>query len=173
MAFTAYRHAGMAIGTGSGLAHAAIDRNILMCSTNFLYPYTRAPITRAGMAIGTGSGLAHAAIDRVFSSKHPEPAEAAQAAQQIAAAPAADVRPRCGAPDCVIATQLESESNSIIDESFLLWVTHGMLDEHAQLLQDLKRRCSSRPKPAGAPSLLAPALGCCMWANMEAGVEGL
>ena len=55
------------------------------------------------MAIGTGSGLAHAAIDRVFSSKHPEPAEAAQAAQQIAAAPAAEVRrlnvaslpPRC------------------------------------------------------------------------------
>jgi hypothetical protein len=40
-----------------------------------------------GMAIGTGSGLAHAAIDRVFSSKHPEPAEAAQAAQQIAATP--------------------------------------------------------------------------------------
>ncbi len=39
------------------------------------------------MAIGTGSGLAHAAIDRVFSSKHPEPAEAAQAAQQIAASP--------------------------------------------------------------------------------------
>lgn len=43
------------------------------------------------MALGTGSAMAHAAIDRVFSSKHPEPAEAAQAAQQIAAAPAADV----------------------------------------------------------------------------------
>lgn len=50
---------------------------------------TQAGSCRAGpgMAIGTGSGLAHAAIDRVFSSKHPEPQEAQQAAQQIAAAP--------------------------------------------------------------------------------------
>lgn len=38
--------------------------------------------------MGTGSGLAHAAIDRVFSSKHPEPQEAQQAAQQIASTPA-------------------------------------------------------------------------------------
>ena len=40
-----------------------------------------------GMALGTGSGLAHAAIDSVFSSKNPQPQEAQQAAQQIAAAP--------------------------------------------------------------------------------------
>jgi hypothetical protein len=92
----------------------------------------------AGMAIGTGSGLAHAAIDRVFSSKHPEPAEAAQAAQQIAAAPAADVRPRCDLPDCIIANP----------------------------------RCSCRPEPAGRASLSTRALGCCMWANVQAGVEG-
>ena len=75
-----------------------------MCVTCFGTPSTHTPYTPEGMAIGTGSGLAHAAIDRVFSSKHPEPAEAAQAAQQIAAAPAADVRSRCDLPHCVVAT---------------------------------------------------------------------
>ena len=47
------------------------------------------------MAMGTGSGLAHAAIDRVFSSKHPEPQEAQQAAQQIAAAPSVRAAAAC------------------------------------------------------------------------------
>lgn len=45
--------------------------------------------------MGTGSGLAHAAIDRVFSSKHPEPQEAQQAAQQIAAAPSVRAAAAC------------------------------------------------------------------------------
>lgn len=66
-----------------------------------------------GMAIGTGSGLAHAAIDRVFSSKHPEPAEAAQAAQQIAAAPAADEPCRIPAKsfmDCLESNNGEMDS---------------------------------------------------------------
>jgi hypothetical protein len=79
-----------------------------MCLTCFGTASTHTPYIPAGMAIGTGSGLAHAAIDRVFSSKHPEPAEAAQAAQQIAAAPAADVRSRCDLPDCIVATPRRS-----------------------------------------------------------------
>lgn len=34
-----------------------------------------------GMALGTGSALAHRAIDSVMGSRHPEPAEATQAAE--------------------------------------------------------------------------------------------
>lgn len=40
-----------------------------------------------GMALGTGSAMAHRAVDAVLGSRHPPPAEAQQAAQQIAAAP--------------------------------------------------------------------------------------
>ncbi|KAI3431737.1 hypothetical protein D9Q98_004779 [Chlorella vulgaris] len=36
-----------------------------------------------GMALGTGSALAHRAIDSVMGSRHPEPAEATQAAEEI------------------------------------------------------------------------------------------
>jgi hypothetical protein len=39
------------------------------------------------MALGTGSALAHRAVDSVLGSRHPEPAEAQAAAQQIAAQP--------------------------------------------------------------------------------------
>ena len=38
----------------------------------------------AGMALGTGSALAHRAVDSVLGSRHPEPAEAQQAATQLA-----------------------------------------------------------------------------------------
>ena len=41
----------------------------------------------AGMALGTGSALAHRAVDSVLGSRNPEPAEAQQAAQQIAQQP--------------------------------------------------------------------------------------
>ncbi|PSC69207.1 Cox19-like CHCH family [Micractinium conductrix] len=36
-----------------------------------------------GMALGTGSALAHRAVDSVLGSRHPEPAAATQAAQEI------------------------------------------------------------------------------------------
>lgn len=36
-----------------------------------------------GMAFGTGSAMAHRAVDAVLGSRHPQPAEAAQAAQTI------------------------------------------------------------------------------------------
>ena len=39
------------------------------------------------MALGTGSALAHRAVDSVLGSRHPDPAEAQQAAQQVAARP--------------------------------------------------------------------------------------
>jgi hypothetical protein len=35
------------------------------------------------MALGTGSAMAHRAVDAVMGSRHPEPAEAQQAAQEI------------------------------------------------------------------------------------------
>ena len=41
----------------------------------------------AGMALGTGSALAHRAVDSVLGSRHPEPAQAQAAAEQIAQAP--------------------------------------------------------------------------------------
>jgi len=37
-----------------------------------------------GMALGTGSALAHRAVDSVLGSRNPEPAEAQQAAIQVA-----------------------------------------------------------------------------------------
>ncbi|BDA47312.1 Uncharacterized protein C6C3.02c [Coccomyxa sp. Obi] len=40
-----------------------------------------------GMALGTGSALAHRAVDSVLGSRHPEPAQAQAAAEQIAQAP--------------------------------------------------------------------------------------
>eukprot|EP00887_Chlorella_sp_A99_P000445 scaffold17.g445.t1 len=40
-----------------------------------------------GMALGTGSAMAHRAVDAMLGSRHPEPAQAAQAAQEIAATP--------------------------------------------------------------------------------------
>ncbi|KAI7842545.1 hypothetical protein COHA_003782 [Chlorella ohadii] len=45
-----------------------------------------------GMALGTGSALAHRAVDSVLGSRHPEPAAATQAAQQLVQeqAPCAD-----------------------------------------------------------------------------------
>lgn len=45
-----------------------------------------------GMALGTGSALAHRAVDSVLGSRHPEPAAATQAAQEIVKeqAPCAD-----------------------------------------------------------------------------------
>ena len=39
------------------------------------------------MALGTGSALAHRAVDSVLGSRHPEPAQAQAAAEQIARAP--------------------------------------------------------------------------------------
>lgn len=42
---------------------------------------------KTGMALGTGSALAHRAVDSVLGSRHPEPAQAQAAAQQIAATP--------------------------------------------------------------------------------------
>jgi hypothetical protein len=36
-----------------------------------------------GMALGTGSALAHRAVDSVLGSRHPEPAAATEAAQEI------------------------------------------------------------------------------------------
>ena len=39
------------------------------------------------MALGTGSALAHRAVDSVLGSRHPEPAQAQAAAEQIAQAP--------------------------------------------------------------------------------------
>ena len=50
-------------------------------------PHALAFICGIGMALGTGSALAHRAVDSVLGSRHPEPAEAQQAAQQIAAQP--------------------------------------------------------------------------------------
>ena len=41
----------------------------------------------AGMALGTGSALAHRAVDSVLGSRNPEPAQAQQAAEQIAREP--------------------------------------------------------------------------------------
>lgn len=41
----------------------------------------------SGMALGTGSALAHRAVDSVLGSRHPEPAQAQAAAQQIAQEP--------------------------------------------------------------------------------------
>lgn len=41
------------------------------------------PHTRAGMALGTGSALAHRAVDAVLGSRHPEPAQATAAAQEL------------------------------------------------------------------------------------------
>jgi coiled-coil-helix-coiled-coil-helix domain-containing protein 10 len=38
-----------------------------------------------GMALGTGSALAHRAVDSILGSRHPEPAQAAAAAQEIVA----------------------------------------------------------------------------------------
>lgn len=40
-----------------------------------------------GMALGTGSALAHRAVDSVLGSRNPEPAQAQQAAEQIAREP--------------------------------------------------------------------------------------
>lgn len=38
-----------------------------------------------GMAMGTGSALGHRAVDAVLGSRHPEPAAATEAAQQLVA----------------------------------------------------------------------------------------
>ncbi|KDD75864.1 hypothetical protein H632_c465p1 [Helicosporidium sp. ATCC 50920] len=45
-----------------------------------------------GMALGTGSALAHRAVDSVLGSRHPEPAQAQAAAEQLVAekAPCSD-----------------------------------------------------------------------------------
>ncbi|KAK9836183.1 hypothetical protein WJX81_007396 [Elliptochloris bilobata] len=40
-----------------------------------------------GMALGTGSALAHRAVDSVLGSRHPEPAQAQEAAAQVAQTP--------------------------------------------------------------------------------------
>lgn len=40
-----------------------------------------------GMALGTGSALAHRAVDSVLGSRNPDPAQAQQAAQQVAEKP--------------------------------------------------------------------------------------
>ncbi|CAK0783322.1 hypothetical protein CVIRNUC_006521 [Coccomyxa viridis] len=40
-----------------------------------------------GMALGTGSALAHRAVDSVLGSRHPEPAQAQAAAEEIAQRP--------------------------------------------------------------------------------------
>lgn len=40
-----------------------------------------------GMALGTGSALAHRAVDSVLGSRHPDPAQAQQAAEQVAREP--------------------------------------------------------------------------------------
>ena len=45
------------------------------------------PVDAAGAAIGTGSALAHRAVDSVLGSRHPEPAQAQQAAEQLAREP--------------------------------------------------------------------------------------
>ena len=45
------------------------------------------PVNAAGAAIGTGSALAHRAVDSVLGSRHPEPAQAQQAAEQLAREP--------------------------------------------------------------------------------------
>lgn len=44
-------------------------------------------LMHAGMALGTGSALAHRAVDSVLGSRHPDPAEAQQAAEQVAREP--------------------------------------------------------------------------------------
>ena len=44
-------------------------------------------VNAAGAAIGTGSALAHRAVDSVLGSRHPEPAQAQQAAEQLAREP--------------------------------------------------------------------------------------
>ena len=41
----------------------------------------------AGMALGTGSALAHRAVDSVLGSRNPDPAQAQQAAEQVAREP--------------------------------------------------------------------------------------
>lgn len=70
-----------------GLILEPAPKGVIGCNTHRLLDVHVSECLNAGMALGTGSAMAHAAIDRVFSSKHPEPAEAAQAAQQIAASP--------------------------------------------------------------------------------------
>ena len=44
-------------------------------------------LASVGMALGTGSALAHRAVDSVLGSRNPEPAQAQQAAEQIAREP--------------------------------------------------------------------------------------
>jgi len=41
----------------------------------------------SGMAMGTGSAIAHTAINSVFGSRHPDPVQVQQAAEQVATTP--------------------------------------------------------------------------------------
>lgn len=44
---------------------------------------TSAAFLNAGMALGTGSALGHRAVDAVLGSRHPEPAQATAAAEEL------------------------------------------------------------------------------------------
>ncbi|KAK9805152.1 hypothetical protein WJX72_002443 [[Myrmecia] bisecta] len=60
-----------------------------------------------GMALGTGSALAHRAIDSVFSSSHPEPQQAQQAAQQLVQENAPCSRQAKSFADCMSETNAD------------------------------------------------------------------